>query len=264
MRTVGLEKLGNDIVRPDIEKHLVPLALYRGNTSLGRIQAKWNFAIAMMHSECETFGEGVKLSNNPDFAHLCPPHTNVQHLTILSFFSRLGDHPRVTDNVSGLTEYVRMLNPWKGVLIPVPEEDKYRRTKVPWRTWGVPQKRAWRPYEPKPSEILYPFVIHKPKVKDDAYDLMLLVNSAVPKALPDHIRADICQDLIVDILAGDISRDELAGRVRGYARKVLEMHPIKYGHMSLDQPLYAGDNRTLADLIAAPDGYEEEHEYELS
>lgn len=251
MEPAKLETLGNDIVRPGIEKHLVPIALYRGGTSLGQVHRKWNFAISMMHTGVEQFGEAVKLSNNNEFSHLCEPHTRIQYRTMYSFFSRLKDKPAVTDNIPGLTKYVRSMLPdnkgWE--LIEVPLIDNNRASRVPWRIWRDEKPRG-RPkglIVPRES-LFYPYVIHKPKVQDEAYDLMVLVNAAVPKMLPDHIRADICQDLIVDILAGDISVEEIKHNVKDYSRKVIEMHPLKYGHLSLDSPVGDG-SATLADVL---------------
>lgn len=252
MQPAKFDNLANDVVRPGIEKLLVPLALYRGSTTLGRIQAKWNFAIAMMHSECENFSEGVKVSNNPEYAHLCEPHTNVQHLTMRSFFCRLRDHPKVTDNIPGLTEYARMLSPHGyGILQRVPLVDQGRSTRVPWRIWRdeKPRGRPVGSYNIA-KDVFYPYVIHKPKKPDETYDMMMLVNQAVPKFLPEHIRADICQDLIVGLLSGDISADEVKGSVKTYSRKVFEMHPLKYGHLSLDATFGDGNNGTLLDVLS--------------
>lgn len=251
MKSAKFDHLANDVVRPGIEKHLVPIALYRGRTSLGQVQAKWNFAIAMMHSEAEDFGEAVKLSNNGDFSHLCEPHTKIQHLTMRSFFARLADHPNVTNNIPGLTSYVRDLAPgWQ--LTKVPLIDNGRSSPVPWRIWRD-KKQSGRPLGSRNAtsvkDLFYPFVIHKPKVQDGAYDMMMLVNNAVPKQLPDHIRADICQDLIVSILAGEIDADEIKANVKGFSRKVFEMHPMKYGHLSLDAPIGDDTGRTLLDIL---------------
>lgn len=253
MREVKFETLANDVVRPGIENHLVPLALYRGALSLGQVQAKWNFAIAMMHAECEDYSEAVHLSNNSEFAHLCEPFRKISHTPMKSFFSRLEQHPDITNNVPGLTEYVKLMSPgWQ--LEKVPLIDNFRRSSVPWRVWRE-KKKPGREAKPKPVKLVdqstpfYPFVIHKPKVNDGSYDMMMLVNNAVPRSLPDHIRADICQDLILGILEGAITVDEVKASVKSFSRKVFEMHPMKYGHISLDAPLGDDSGRTLLDVL---------------
>ena len=247
MKPVKLADIENDIVRPGIEKMLLPLAMYRGSVSLGNVQRKWNFAIAMMHAEAENYGDGVKLSNNGDYPHLCEPVTKVQHLTMRSFFSRLRLNPRVTDNIPHLTEYVKWVCPEGFGLTPV----SLYTSRTDAASWRIFRKSPKGP-RVSPKEIFYPYVIHKPNHDDGgAYDMMVLVNNAVPKGLPDFLRADICQDLIVGLLSGEISKDELKGKVKGYTRKVFEMHPMKYGHLSLDAPLYSDSDRTLADIISS-------------
>lgn len=252
MKPAKFDDLANDIVRPDIDKFIHPLALYRGTRSLGQIQAKWNFAIAMMHSECESFSEGVKIANNPEVSHLCEPRSSTQHLQLKSFFSRLHDHPRVTDNVTGLTDYVRMLLPNGGFdLQKVSYVDRSRSTKVPWRIWRDKNKPGRTPGIITPRESLfYPYVIHKPENDDGTFEIMVLVNEVVPKNYPDHIRADICQDLVVGLLAGEIDPDELRAASKDYAKKVFEMHPLKYGHISLDAPFGPDNENTLLDVLA--------------
>jgi hypothetical protein len=251
MRIAKFDDLANDIVRPDIDKFIQPLALYRGTRSLGQIQSKWNFAIAMMHSECESFSEGVKIANVPSLPHLCEPRTSTQTVLLRSFFSRLHDHPKVTDNVSGLTDYVRMLLPNGGWnLQKVSYVDAGRSTQVPWRIWGDKALRKPRTIIKPRESLFYPYVIHKPENDDGTYELMVLVNEAVPKNYPDFIRADICQDLVVGLLAGDIDPDELRAASKDYAKKVFEMHPLKYGHLSLDAPFGEGDDRTMLDVLA--------------
>lgn len=252
MESANFNDLGNDVVRPGIEKHLVPLALYRGATTLGGVHRKWNFAISMMHSGVEDFGESVKLSNNEDFSHLCEPHTRVAYRTMYSFFSRLKEHQAVTDNIPGLSKYIRSMLPGnRGFqLQQVLLIDANRASRVPWRMWRDKKPPGARVIVPKES-MFYPYVIHKPEMKDDGYDLIALVNAAVPKMLPDHIRADICQDLIVDILAGEISADDVKHNVKDYTRKVFEMHPLKYGNLSMDAPLQGYDGMTLADVLSA-------------
>lgn len=83
------------------------------------------------------------------------------------------------------------------------------------------------------SVIVYPFAIHdggKPE-----HILLKKVNAAVPKYLDPDLRADICQDLIVGILCGDLDEDTLALPAKEMTRRVQKMFADKYGPMSLDQ-----------------------------
>jgi hypothetical protein len=259
MKDANWNRLENDIILPGFEEKLVPLALYRGTRTLGHVHRNFNFAVAMMHSECESTADAFKLSNNPEFNQLCGPLAKRDSVQIYSIFSRLLDHPEVTDNIPGLTAYVRGF-PLKHRfnLSTVPLVCPNRQATAPWRE-NRAKKMPGRspgtaaPKKPRaiaPARLFYPFVIHKPRNDDGTFDLMVAVNNAVPKGLPDHIRADICQDLIVAILSGEMDKSELQGEVKGYTRKVLQMHPLKYGDLSLDAPI--GDTgMTLMDVLAA-------------
>lgn len=272
MKPANMESLKEKIVRPDFDAHLVPLLLYRGSNNrdaLGRMSRLWNFAITMMESECLSFGQAVKLSRNPDYAHLCGPRKPLQTSSFYGLFGRLIDNPKVTSNIKGLTDYARMV-----------EGSKFKLTKVsiytnqtprgdqrfaPWRIQGFsPEKEAERSAKrnqrsetqklklavkaeerrlahlaalktKQPKELqFYPYLMHKPTEGDGAAELVWAVHEAVPEYLPHHIREDICQDLLVALLAGDIQRWELEENVREYSRRVMKMHPFKYGDLSLD------------------------------
>lgn len=257
MKNASLSALEEKIIRPDFDAHLIPLLLYRGSNgrgALGRMSRMWNFAITMMECEVENYSQAVKLSHNPDYAHLCGPRRPVQHGQLPSLFGRLKENPKVTDNIKGLTDYTRFvasrcttykLTP---VSIYTNERPRYDGRFAPWRIQGYsPEKlheleqsklqrlrdREQRKMETaQRAQMFYPYLVHEPK--GGAEDLLVLVNNAVPRSLPSFIREDICQDLIVAILAGDIDRAALKGSVRDYAKKVLKMHPLKYGHISLD------------------------------
>lgn len=252
MRDPNWNKIQDAIVRPDIDKHLVPLALYRGTRTFGGMHRNWNFAIAMMMAEVETTAEATLLSNNPDYSHLCGPVAKRQTTQIYSILSRLRDHPNVTDNIPGLTGYVRDFSlKHKFALTQVSLVDPTRRTNASWRIHADKGPRKSRILTPTADKsLVYPFVIHRPKNDDGAFDLMVEVNNAVSRGLPDHIRADICQDLIVAILSGEMDRSELKEEARYYTNKVLKMHPIKYGDMSFDEPI--GDSgRALSEILTA-------------
>jgi hypothetical protein len=250
IRVVPLAKLENEIIKPGIEDKLIPLLHFRGAVNLGRYHRYWNFAISMMLHECESLSEGVRISNNPDHSHLCMPPIKVGHEGLLSFFSRLQLRPDVTNNVPGLLEYAEYVSPRVLQLTPVSELRSRRNRGAWWRTFKEPDPkiRKIRDYQPKASDLVYPFLIHEPRQE---HELLNLVNGAVPKSLPEQVRADICQDLIVAILSGEMEKIELQGNVKEYTRKVFKMFPTKYGPLSLDAPPpWADDGRTLAEVLA--------------
>lgn len=288
MKSANLEDLKEKIIRPGMDKHLVPLMLYRGSNNMqffGRVQRCFNFAVTCMESEVENYSEAVKLGNNPDFAHLCGPRKPLQYGNFASVFGRMLDNPKVTDNVHGLTDYVKSIRGAKYKLTPVSlyTNDMRQRmtsTVAPWRVIGYSpeelERRAGirkvrrqlsegRKLEreimrrKKAADILsgkdekklfYPYVIHKPRGNDSEYELMMDVNKAVPAHLPDWLRADICQDLICAILAGDIGRDQIKEGAKSFTKKLWAMHPTKYGPLSLDAPFSDDNDRTLLDVIS--------------
>lgn len=293
MRSANLESLKEKIVRPDFDKHLVPLMLYRGNAGMkgfGRTQRVWNLAITLMESECETYTQAVKIGGNPDYAHLCGPRRPMVYGSFASVFGRMMENPKVTDNIPGLTDFCKSIRGPKWRLTPVDlytNDMRHRMTSTvsPWRIIGYsPEVQAEREarglLKKEVSEarklvremekrkkredllncrgtkpLFYPYLIHKPHERNTEYELMLEVNRAVPAHLPDWLRADICQDLLVAVLAGEIPRDRIKEGVKGFAREVFKMHPIKYGPLSLDAPLSDESDSTFLDVLM-PDSLE--------
>jgi hypothetical protein len=237
VKVVPLSALQNEIIKPGVERKLVPLALYRGTRSMGHIQRWWNFSIAMMKSECRDFSEGVFLSHNPEYSQLLGPERKVEYRGIHSFFSRLALNPKVTDNISGLSEYVRELCPNPFQLSPV---DLYSANKscAPWRIYR-PKIQApgnIKDTDVKTKDRMYPYVVHEPE--NPINRLTILVNSVVPRGIPLEFRADICQDLIVDLLAGDLAEDQLIGSPRKYVGQKMRQYKVHgYNEVSLETEL---------------------------
>ena len=87
----------------------------------------------------------------------------------------------------------------------------------------------------------------------DGADLLTFVSALVPNdGMPDYMRADMCQDMILAILSGQASRNEISKDVRKYISKVLGDSPWKYKWISMDAPLGGDNDGTLHDLIADP------------
>lgn len=98
------------------------------------------------------------------------------------------------------------------------------------------------------GNIVYPFLIHdggKPE-----HVLLRKVNAAVPMHLEPELRADICQDLMVGILCGDLDPDDLSLPAKEIGRKVQQMFPTKYGPLSLDAVMPGTDSLRLIDTLS--------------
>lgn len=303
MREANWNSIEDKIVRPGIEAKLTPLLLYKGSQSLGRVHRLWNFAITCMEHEVENYSQAVKLSHNPDFAHLCGPRRPLDHGVFPSMFGKLLDHPKVTSNIRGLTDYIRSIDGMKFKLSRISEVVSYQgighlsrlspyrktqiRTALPdgpitrdgetlyvkdgvlevslwdlihnpvWRDSGLfkplRKGRTAKPKAPKAEvrqQLFYPFIMHNPTRKREGEDLVLAINDAVPASWPEWLRADVCQDLVVAVLSGELKQDELhAENVKEFSRAVFKMHPIKYGPLSLDAVIAADDGRTVADVM---------------
>lgn len=101
----------------------------------------------------------------------------------------------------------------------------------------------------RPRLQSYPFMSAVPKREDRGTELVLFVNEIVPKSWPEEIRADVCQDMIVAILQGEHSQEEVRADVKKFISRVLQESPWKYKWISFDAPRGDEDGRTLHELI---------------
>lgn len=223
---VGMNYLSDLIVRPGIEKKLGPLLLYRGAMNRGHAHRLWNAALMMFAAECETLADGIKVINNPEFSQLCGPLRIPPKTTLWTYFSRLHDNPSVTANIDGFTDYVRSMNLGECILTRVDRfSDKH--TCAEWRT--STHENAGQLYAdrergiPQSQQLFYPFIAHNHKLRDDEA-LVMLVNNAVPRGWPEHVRADVCQNMVVAMLSGDLT----PGETHDYARKFITEHFKEY------------------------------------
>ncbi|MGD9730332.1 MAG: transposase [Bradyrhizobium sp.] len=115
--------------------------------------------------------------------------------------------------------------------------------------WKARRVRGFESLRTRAADLPYPYLPSAPK--DEGAELVALVNNMVPRGLPDYIRADICQDMLVSILAGEVTAKEIGANVKGYVSKVLSDSPWKYRWVSFDVPIGEG-KRTLHEIIAAP------------
>ncbi|MGI9293435.1 MAG: hypothetical protein ACR2PS_05580 [Pseudomonadales bacterium] len=241
MKNIDYGRLEELVIRPGIEERLVPLALYRGNLSLGDVHKRWNMMIAAMLAELR-LNEIKILWEDPTLAKLCFPNLkNAPELTSMyGWLGRMENHRDVIDNIPGLWDYIRSLGGWRfSNLAPVPRDtDRYLQNR-PWRSYT--RKRRTKTAKPnkkpteKRQELFYPYLIVQPEFGvNEGQDLLLKINNAVPAALPDQIRADVCQDLAVAILSGDMAESELDNEAILFVKKVFKMYPTKWGPISLD------------------------------
>lgn len=265
MKPADMERLKELIVRPDFkDSKLFPLLRYKGNLGIGRARRLWNFAITMMETDARSASDGGKMSANAAFTHLCGAEGKVTTRSVKQFFSRLYWHKSVCDNIPGLHEYVRFTfdnapSPtysWPDELEPVSIFTTEARCHVPWRTYRT-KRRLREARGPKPYDLVYPFVIHKPVNGGAEYEMMMAVNKAVSSRFPADLRADICQDLIVELLMGTITLGDVQSSEIGVLKEITKKNRGRYGDISLDDFVGSDDGRNWHEKISPqPDGIE--------
>lgn len=107
--------------------------------------------------------------------------------------------------------------------------------------------RRWR--EPV-IHIEYPYIR---EVRGEHADL-LAINALVPAGIPHHLRADVCQELMLAVLEGKTSianlKDDLALRKRLIRYYSQQNTMVTSYALSLDAPL--GDDGSWYDILPAP------------
>lgn len=221
MKEVPFEVLKTKVIRPGIEKYLVPLCDFRGKT-LGSCHRMWNYSLSMMAHEA-TLSDGTqRLGNNPQFSQLCMPERRPSALQLGVFAGALNARPKVAANEKGLLDYLMSVVRW-----PID----------PNRTWHV-QRDTWRAYS---NSNPYPFLVHNHERPVDP--LVALITKAVPAWLDREMKADLCQDLAVAVLCGDLKKEDIADGVKKFMPKLWKVNPSsKYGDMSLNARIPGRDD----------------------
>lgn len=95
------------------------------------------------------------------------------------------------------------------------------------------------------TPLFYPYVSRGAR----SHTLIEAVNAAVPRTLPEHVRSDLCQDLILAVLEGEIPLEGIQHQVKPYLTRVYRMFPVIGAPLSLDMPLFDDGPTTLGDSI---------------
>jgi hypothetical protein len=89
------------------------------------------------------------------------------------------------------------------------------------------------------------------KDADEANALVVRVNNVVPKALSEQVRADVAQDIILGVLSGELSENDLAKHVQTYIRRHYgKVEWNRFRDVSLDAPYPGTDNRSWHDVLS--------------
>lgn len=104
---------------------------------------------------------------------------------------------------------------------------------------------------PPRVSLSYPFLPEGNNGSQNGADIVLLVNGAVPKHLPEQIRADACQEILLAILAGEISPTDVGSEVKRFISKTRKLNEAHYMAFSIDQP--RRDGGSWHDVLQARD-----------
>lgn len=238
------------------------------NRPAGHVAACWNFTKTLQEAEVGSMTEIDRLMRQSiDLTHLCGVHKKSQKKgagivpgfkwaqlkaeEMRDFFGVLWQHEQVLKSEPGLKDYIQFV--FEG---SVHKAGRSRRSlrmfllddvRRPWQTpeWYEQRKPIRVPVIPVTE--FYPYLTAQPT---EEHDLIMAVDRLVPKGLPNQTRADVCQDMLVAIITGEVSLENLKDAVPKYVKQFFKNFAPKYGHLSLDYPVRTGDDRTLKDLIA--------------
>lgn len=262
-----LERLKERILSPKADEDFLPLTRFMGSRGVGHQQTWWNILLMMHTLEVETTSQLAKIGKEShDTLHLCGRHSAVDRTSLSGFLSRINSvedfkpwntaTPAFRDYVRGFVADNKM---WVWSLRPLASGDaKQREIKRSCSEAAKDKRRRQRAYQKelasvptRPCSAFWPF---SPNDADEQSALLLAIDAAVPRYLPTSIREDVCQDLVVAVLIGDCTLENLHGSLPRYIRDVFRLHPTKYGAYSLDHPapwMHGEDDRTLGEIIAA-------------
>lgn len=110
----------------------------------------------------------------------------------------------------------------------------------------ITRRQAAKPRAPR-STLQYPYLL---EAKGEHASL-LEVNALIPRGLPDHIRADVCQEIMLALWERDTSLEELRADkalVRKFMNRARNDNYELGGYaLSLDQPMR--DGRSWYDVL---------------
>lgn len=238
----------------DLRGMLRPLLLYRGNITEGRTRSMWNMVASMMDANVPSVTEAVKMARDAgDYRHLCGVHSkSVPNGAFSAILSRIVFTPAVHSLIPGMKEYAKHLAHSSGAFL-------YRLEPIPEFVGRVRSHRLWRldksllPHSQRQPAALeyYPYISGPPR---DEHEMLMAVDKIVPRGLPNDVRSDVCQDMIVAILSGDATLENLKGDTGKYLKQFWQMFPSKYGPLSLDGVVPGTDDLRLSDRLSNKTG----------
>lgn len=240
-----LERVATHVVESIPDEDFYPSMLYRGSMPVSRVRTVYNYFRAAMELDMKTTAEMTtrssgRLHSSP-LAHLTGLHSYVtQKPTWDTWGTRFLAHPELLEKTSHLREYLEYLRREGGLR---------ERKLTPIERWSPYANRnginAWRykAAERAPQIIVpqrWPYISYETPEETDGLDILRLVDEVVPKTIPQQVREDLCQDLVVAILMGEQAIENIQDALPQFTRKAFKMNPSKYGGVSMEMEVAEG------------------------
>lgn len=215
MRALNYEKLKNELANPYWKQSLSPLWLkFNGAYTPHRHRANFMCIYAMFLAECETYRDGGKLLKSDEMYHICGRHTLPDYSALMMMNGRILATSSLATRYQGFADYLQMI----GGFTPSP-------------------RGYW--IERKDDVLCYPYIRGTPR---DEHLSLLEIHKLLPKYLPADFKGEICQDIFVDLLAGETTMENLPDHIGRYVKKARKNMP-EYGTLSLDETDHNGITR---------------------
>lgn len=261
-----MEQLQDRITEPVRDEAFLPLTQFMGRAGVGHYKSMWNVLHALLTLELGTTAEVLRLGTVcPNTVHLCGKHAPIQRMSLQGFLSRIksaGADFKLLRQDRVLNDYIRgfvsdnrmMLWTYKKTTV-----DVYGRLKTA-RFVAKFGKTHFDKHQPAhwPFEGEYDGKLREEGKLEELPDVVMEIGKLVEvRSMPETLREDLCQDLVVAVLTGEATLEELRieGRMKWYVREAFKNHPLKYGRYSLDQPVNDFDDgmRQRIDLVTHDD-----------
>lgn len=107
--------------------------------------------------------------------------------------------------------------------------------------------------KPTTKELNWPFIVNETAPSNDSEALVLEVSKAVPHGIPEQIRADVCQDLILGVLEGHFTIDDIKKQIRSHITKHYKACEFnKFRDLSFDQPVPRTEGLRWDEILESP------------
>lgn len=260
-----IDKIKEHLVVPYTEEELYPALLFRGAISPGRFKAIQNYFTAGMEIEAKSITEmaarAVDKWDISDLAHLTGIHYTGSYAaptvikpSLNAGIARLLATPSVVEPIPHLQDYLEYLRTQRGYypkrLTPMSRWSPNARGRNQWRykRFAPVRHRMVRADETEIA-LYWPFIPTGTAEEMEGVDLLRAVEAAVPRGIPFQIRDDLCQDLVVALLTGEVTLGNITDALPSFVKKTFKQYPMKYGPLSLDKPFGPDSAFSLGDLL---------------